>query len=238
MPLTRVNLPCRFALLDIEGTLSPLAFVRDVMFPYAGERLQAFVESRWGDPVVREAALQVGRDCPGVAVDTAASLIAACRSLMARDAKATGLKALQGMIWDEGFRSGAIRPPLFSDVPDALRSWKGTGIGLAIYSSGSIPAQVQFFRHSEAGDLTPIFDRHFDTTTGPKKEPGSYESIARELGMRPGMVAFFSDVVAELDAARSAGMCTVFLDRPGNAPEMPGTHPVINSLALIEWLSA
>lgn len=238
MPPVRHGLACRFALLDIEGTVSPLSFVRDVMFPFAGERLQSFVESRWDTPGVREAAIQVGRDCPGRPIETPGALVAECRALMARDAKATGLKALQGLIWDEGFRSGAIKPPLFEDVPDALREWKRQGIVLGVYSSGSIAAQVQFFRHAEAGDLTPLFSRHFDTTTGPKKEPGSYLAIAGALRLEPGKVAFFSDVAAELDAARKAGMATVFLDRPGNAPDSPGIHPVVTSLAQVEWISA
>lgn len=238
MPSARVTLPCRFALLDIEGTVSPLAFVRDVMFPYAGERLEAFVESHWGEPALQEVTRQISADCPGVKIENSVGLTAACKNLMARDAKATGLKALQGMIWDDGFRSGAIRPPLFPDVPDTLRSWKAAGLGLGIYSSGSIGAQVQFFRHTEAGDLTHLFSRHFDTTTGPKKEASSYAKISQILAYQPDEIAFFSDVVAELDAARSAGMRTVFLDRPGNAPESPGDHPAINSLELVQWRSA
>jgi len=238
MSKARVSLPCRFALLDIEGTVSPLSFVRDVMFPYAGERLETFITSHWHEPAVLEAARQVAQDCPGVKVDGPEGLIAACKALMGRDAKATGLKAIQGMIWDHGFRAGAIRPPLFSDVPEALRAWKYAGLGLGIYSSGSVAAQVQFFRHAEAGDLTTLFSHHFDTITGPKKQPESYGKIAREVGLNPGEIAFFSDVAAELDAARSAGMRTIFLDRPGNAPESPGSHPVVNSLALVEWQSA
>lgn len=238
MSKARVSLPCRFALLDIEGTVSPLSFVRDVMFPYAGERLETFIKSHWNEPAVLEAARQVAHDCPGVKADGPEGIIAACKALMSRDAKATGLKAIQGMIWDHGFRAGAIRPPLFSDVPDALSAWKCAGLGLGIYSSGSVAAQVQFFRHAEAGDLTPFFSHHFDTTVGPKKEPESYGKIARELERNPGEIAFFSDVVAELDAARSAGMRTVFLDRPGNLPESPGSHPVVSSLALVQWQSA
>ncbi|MBU6295508.1 MAG: acireductone synthase [Planctomycetes bacterium] len=213
-----------------------MSFVRDVMFPFAAERLAEFINASWGSPELKEVARQVGVD-PGVPVATTpGALIESCRAMMARDAKATGLKSLQGMIWDRGFRSGDIRPPLFDDVPSALASWKRAGIGLGIYSSGSVAAQLQFFRHSLAGDMTPLFSSHFDTTIGSKRQAESYGAIARELGRHPETIAFFSDVSGELDAALSAGMRTVFLRRPGNSPDDPGAHPVIDDLGLIEWI--
>jgi len=232
----RFRLSCRFALLDIEGTVSPLSFVRDVMFPFAAERLAEFINASWGSPELKEVARQVGVDLGLPVATTPGALIESCRAMMARDAKATGLKSLQGMIWDRGFRSGDIRPPLFDDVPSALASWKRAGIGLGIYSSGSVAAQLQFFRHSLAGDMTPLFSSHFDTTIGSKRQAESYGAIARELGRHPETIAFFSDVSGELDAALSAGMRTVFLRRPGNSPDDPGAHPVIDDLGLIEWI--
>lgn len=232
----RVRLSCRFALLDIEGTVSPLSFVRDVMFPFAAERLAEFINASWGSPELKEVARQVGVDLGLPVATTPGALIESCRAMMARDAKATGLKSLQGMIWDRGFRSGDIRPPLFDDVPSALASWKRAGIGLGIYSSGSVAAQLQFFRHSLAGDMTPLFSSHFDTTIGSKRQAESYGAVARELGRHPETIAFFSDVSGELDAALSAGMRTVFLRRPGNSPDDPGAHPVIGDLGLIEWI--
>lgn len=231
-PLT---LSCRVALLDIEGTVSPLAFVRDVMFPFAAERLESFVSGKWCEPAMAEIARQVACDTGETELLTPAEVVKACRALMARDAKATGLKALQGLIWDEGFRSGALRPPLFEDVPETLKTWRQSGIDLAIYSSGSIGAQIQFFRHAEAGDLTPLFSRHFDTTTGPKKVSASYSTIAGKMGLAPNQVAFFSDIVEELDAARHSGMVTVLAERPGNPPVSANGHPAISDFWEIEW---
>ena len=42
------------ALIDIEGTVGSIAFVRDVLFPYASARLDAYVAEHEGDPKVRE----------------------------------------------------------------------------------------------------------------------------------------------------------------------------------------
>ena len=56
----------------------------------------------------------------------------------------------------------------------------------------------------------------FDTTTGPKREAASYAAIAADMGLAPRQVLFVSDVGAELDAARAAGMATALAVRPGN----------------------
>ena len=58
----------------------------------------------------------------------------------------------------------------------------------------------------------------FDTTNaGMKMEKGSYEGIAKEMGQRVDRVLFLSDNVAEVRAARGAGMRALLVDRPGNA---------------------
>lgn len=237
MPAIRA-LSCRVALLDIEGTVSPLAFVRDVMFPFAADRLDPFVSAHWGEATVQAISAQVARDIGKDSLCEPQQLVTACRELMARDAKATGLKSLQGQIWDEGFRSGALRPPLFAEVPEVLKQWHDSGVVLAIYSSGSIGAQIQFFRHAESGDLTPLLSRHFDTTTGPKKVSDSYTAIAQHLGVAPAQVAFFSDIVEELDAARQSGMVTLLVERESNPPVNANGHRTIRDFREVTWESA
>jgi len=64
---------------------------------------------------------------------------------MDRDVKSTGLKQLQGLIWDEGYRAGAFQSPVYPDVAPALKRWHDAGKIIAIYSSGSIAAQKVFF---------------------------------------------------------------------------------------------
>ncbi len=149
--------------------------------------------------------------------------------LMDRDRKSTALKSLQGKIWKSGFESGELKGTLFDDVPDAFRRWSNAA-RVAIYSSGSVEAQELFFRHSTAGDLTPLISAYFDTRTGPKMDTASYAAIASQLEVEPRALIFFSDSVRELDAARQAGCATRLVVRPGNPPlpDIQG-HEVIDS---------
>ena len=130
------------------------------------------------------------------------------------------LKTLQGLIWEGYLRTGLqVSCP---DVVPVLRAWHAAGLRLYVYSSGSVVAQKVLFAHTADGDLTPLFSGYFDTTTGPKQERASYEAIARTTGDAPATMLFLSDVDAELDAARAAGMQTARLLRPADTP--PGAH--------------
>jgi enolase-phosphatase E1 len=148
---------------------------------------------------------------------------------MDRDRKSTALKALQGRIWDEGFRAGLLRAPVYPDVAPALGRWNAGGVEACIFSSGSVLAQRLVFGHSSAGDLTPLLAAFFDTTTGPKREPDSYRSIAAVRGRAPTDWLFLSDTAEELDAARAAGMQTALVVRPGAAERAVTAHPVVRS---------
>lgn len=240
--------PLRFAgrgvLLDIEGTTSSVRFVYDVMFPFARRELPAYLAAHWGEPDLADAAEQVARDAGHESLDTwqratgrapAALVLAEALRLMDGDVKATGLKLLQGLVWRSGYASGELRSHLYDDVPEAVRSWRAAGRDVRIYSSGSVEAQRLFFGHTEHGDLLPLFGGHYDTRTGAKRESESYRRIAAEFGLPGSSILFLSDVVAELDAAREAGLRTGLCLRPGNAPVEPGHgHPEIRSFAQIE----
>lgn len=227
----------RALLLDIEGTTTPLAFATDTLFPYARHHVRGFLERRGTEPGVRqdvellrqehEADDRGGRQPPPWA-DTLAGSLAYIAFLMDQDRKSTGLKALQGRIWEEGFRSGALRGDLYPDVPPALARWRTQGRLIAIFSSGSVLAQKLVFATARAGDLTPQVHAYFDTTTGPKREAESYRRIAHELGLAPAHVLFISDVAEELDAARGAGLQTALCvrDAAGGAGE---AHPLVTT---------
>ena len=219
----------KLILLDIEGTVSPLAFVHDVMFPYARQRAGAYVVTHWGSAVIA----QLAHDAGVPAFASPAEAEAAVYRLMDADAKVTGLKQLQGMIWEEGFRTGELRSTLFEDVPQALADWGQMGREIRIYSSGSIHAQKLFFAHTESGDLTPHFSGYYDTPTGSKRETASYTAIAADCGLPTEQILFVSDLVEELNAACAAGMTTAFALRLGNKPVPPHDHPVITTFSEI-----
>lgn len=213
-------MPIRAILTDIEGTTSSIAFVHDVLFPYAREHLPSFVRTHADEPEVRRCLQETAREARRPDAGTE-ELIGVLIGWIDEDRKATPLKALQGMLWERGYATGAYRSHVYPDVPGRLREWKAAGLRIYVYSSGSVPAQKLLFAHTEAGDLTPLFDGYFDTRTGAKREQAAYARIVGEIGFAPAQVLFLSDVVAELDAARAAGLGTVLVcrGREGCPPE-------------------
>ena len=202
-------------LLDIEGTTTSIAFVKDRLFPFAAEALDEFLVTHGTAPAVAAILAEVPGD------DPAATL----RGWMAADAKVTPLKALQGLIWHQGYADGRLRGHLWPDVAACLRGWAAAGVTLAIYSSGSVAAQRDLFGHSEAGDLVPLFAGFFDTRIGGKREAPSYTAIATALGLPPGEILFLSDVAEELDAAVAAGLQACQLVRAADGTVASGRHP-------------
>jgi len=234
-------------LLDIEGTTTPVNFVYGVLFPYARTHIPNFLATHGQTPTVQADLRQlrheydqeldraelpdwVGNPLTDTPIDPtdAGPFI---EYLMERDRKSTGLKALQGKVWDRGYTDGSLQSQLFADVPPALEYWQRSGKPIYIYSSGSIQAQQLLFRYSEYGDLTPLLRGYFDTTTGSKQESDSYQAIATMIGFAPNEILFISDSVAELEAAQIAGFQTRLSRRPGNAPQESGEFVAIETFA-------
>ena len=217
-------------LTDIEGTTSAVSFVFDVLFPYAARHLPDFVRQNVERADVAEQIAAVRRDSnePQADVERVVEILL---SWIAEDRKATPLKALQGMVWAQGYQAGQLKGHVYPDAVEALKRWHQAGYQLFVYSSGSIQAQKLIFGCSEAGDLTPLFSGYFDTTSGPKREAQSYTNIQQAIGVEPQDILFLSDIVEELDAAQSAGLKTCGLAREGG--EL-GSHITVDSFTGIE----
>jgi enolase-phosphatase E1 len=222
-------MPIKAILTDIEGTTSAVSFVFDVLFPYAAKHLPAFVRQHAGRADVAEQLAVVRRDSNEPQADVE-RVIEILLGWIAEDRKATPLKALQGMVWEQGYQAGQLKGHVYPDAVDALKGWHQEGYQLFVYSSGSIQAQKLIFGCSEAGDLTPLFSGYFDTTSGPKREAQSYANITQAINVEVGQILFLSDIVEELDAARAAGMATCGLAREGG--ELAG-HVTVDSFARI-----
>ncbi|MEO8482412.1 MAG: acireductone synthase [Acidobacteriota bacterium] len=236
----------RLVLLDIEGTTTPIAFVHDVLFPFARLRL--------GDWLTRHAGTDSRRDIvetlrvehaadlargeavgPGYDNQDDNAVVAYATWLMDRDRKSPGLKRWQGLIWEEGYQAGLLHGEVYPDVPPAIRRWRMSGVDVAIYSSGSELAQRRLFASTAHGDLTPLFSGFFDTAVGPKTEPTSYRRIASALAHEPASTLFVSDVTHELRAADAAGCQTRLCLRPGNANQPDaGGYVTLTSFADIQ----
>ena len=213
----------RGILLDIEGTTTPIAFVHDVLFSYARDHVREFLAA---NPAAEDIALlreehavdvKEGRNPPSLTNESIAEYV---EWLIALDRKSTGLKSLQGKIWRQGYLDGSLQSQVFADVAPAFERWRERGLRISIFSSGSVLAQQLLFAHTTAGDLTPAIASYFDTNVGKKGEAESYRKIAAAIGLEPEQILFISDVVAELDAAKDAGMKIVLSIRSGNAPQL------------------
>jgi len=198
---------------DIEGTTSSIRFVHDVLFPYARQHISEFVHTHAEDPEVatqlNEVRLETGKELD---VD---GIVKQLIAWIDEDKKITPLKALQGMIWEEGYHKGELAGHLYDDAIEYLRKWHDMNIKLYVFSSGSVQAQKLLFGHSKAGDLTQLFSGFFDTRIGNKRETASYRKILQEIHLPGNEVLFLSDIIEELDAAKQAGMKTVLLAREG-----------------------
>jgi enolase-phosphatase E1 len=229
-------------LLDVEGTTTPLRFVQAVLFPYARAHAEEFLrrapasEANAMVSTLRAEHLAEPRGDetlpPWDAGDGLRSALQYVFWLMDRDRKSTALKALQGRVWEEGYRTGALRGEVYPDVPVAFARWRRQGRDIAIFSSGSVLAQKLIFGCSTAGDLRPYIRAYFDTNTGAKREAESYRRIAAALDRAPAEVLFVSDVVEELDAARTAGMQTALCVREGGGP-VRGRHSVVHDFEAV-----
>jgi enolase-phosphatase E1 len=93
---------------DVEGTVTSIAFVKDVLFPYAKEHLPDFVRANRDTDKVADLlaqARELGK-MPNADIEETISLL---QSWITQDRKAPPLKALQGMIWQAGYQNGEIK---------------------------------------------------------------------------------------------------------------------------------
>lgn len=205
-------------ILDIEGTVCPITFVKDTLFPYFLEQLHPILSSLQfpldkADPVAN-----ICLQFPSHVQQDETSLITYIRQLVASDTKDPVLKSLQGLVWKKGYDNGDLVAPIYDDAIALITT---SSEPIYIYSSGSVAAQKLLFLHVKGNlDLTPHLAGYFDiTTSGHKQDSTSYKSILHAIGNpEPATVTFYSDSPAEVRAAIEAGMKATIVVRPGNGP--------------------
>jgi enolase-phosphatase E1 len=233
----------RIILLDVEGTTTPIAFVYEVLFPYASRKLEPFLCKHFQDSDIQslieefEAQRQLDErqrlQPPSWSNDPdearLCSTVAYAQWLIAKDSKCTPLKSLQGKIWQEGFTTGELLGQVYPDVPPAFARWRRQKRDICIYSSGSVLAQQLLFRTVVSGDLTSEIAGFFDTRMGIKTHSDSYKKIATSLGRTPCEFLFISDALKEVEAAQSAAMQALLCDRAGSPTSpLPGRKVIRN----------
>lgn len=224
---------CRHLLLDVEGCTTAISFVKDTLFPYVLEHIDAYLAALPPDEcdalagaLRKDLTPEQGRQCvrdgaDGGSADNCASMV---RYMVSHDLKLASLKALQGQMWRGGYEGGTLRGHVYPDLMPTLQWMRSAGVRVYIYSSGSVQAQRLLFGHSLDGDLLPLLDGHYDIpTAGNKHEAASYAAICDHIGIPASDLVFCSDSEAELEAAKNAGVGhAVMTVRPGNAPLTAG----------------
>jgi 2,3-diketo-5-methylthio-1-phosphopentane phosphatase len=225
-------------LLDIEGCTTAISFVKDTLFPYVLEHLDAFLNGLQPteyNSLLHNLSHDLTPEQLSKAEVDATDCASMVRFMVSNDLKLASLKALQGQMWKSGYERGDLKGHVYSDVIHALQWMQSHGVKVYIYSSGSVQAQKLLFGYSIQGDLCEFFDGHFDiTTSGNKKNASSYQSICEALNITPSELVFCSDAEAELAAAKEAGVGHAIMTiRRGNAPLTPHgrkAYPQIFSL--------
>ena len=210
----------KFILTDIEGTTTSVSFVYEILFPYFRNNIQQLKDLQ-KLPEVHEAfeqTIKLAKELDGVQIIETDEIINKLLEWSLADKKITPLKTLQGILWENGYKSGEIKGHVYSDVKENLEKWKNNGIELGVFSSGSVAAQKLIFGYSELGDLTGNFEHYFDTKTGGKRDADTYSKISKEIHFEPSQILFLSDIKEELEAAKEAGFQTIQLIRDGNSP--------------------
>ncbi len=210
-------------LFDIEGTTTDIKFVHEVLFPYARENMQSFLENTTSSDVTE--ILETIKNKNNV--NSREEVLELLLRWIQEDKKITELKDLQGLLWESGYINGDYKAHLYPEVINCFKKWSDNNFKIYIYSSGSVKAQKLLFKYSVQGDLTPLISGYFDTNIGAKREVQSYQNILDELKLAASEVTFFSDIEEELDAAAEIGIKTLHLNRDGLYNE--SRHKIINS---------
>lgn len=223
----------KFILTDIEGTTTSVSFVYEILFPYFRNNIQQLKDLQHL-PEVHEAfeqTIELAKELDGVQLIETNEIINKLLDWSLADKKITPLKTLQGILWENGYKSGEIKGHVYSEVKENLENWKSNGIQLGVFSSGSVAAQKLIFGYSEIGDLTPNFSYYFDTKTGGKREVDTYNKISEEINIPPSEILFLSDITEELEAAKECGYQTVQLVREGTVENWDKTAKNFDELA-------
>ncbi|EMG51070.1 UTR4 Enolase-phosphatase E1 [Candida maltosa Xu316] len=215
-------------ILDIEGTVCPITFVKDELFPYFIEKLPSFL-SQITFPISTTTTstnpiIPILQKLPESITTSSETVFSHFKSLVDQDIKDPILKSIQGIVWKLGYENGDLSAPIYTDAISFIDNYPTTTLDkkIYIYSSGSVNAQKLLFGHvrKENGvvDLNSKLSGYFDiTTSGYKNQSSSYVNILKDINKEGSQVLFLSDNVHEVEAAIQAGMESYVVVRPGNA---------------------
>lgn len=222
-------------LFDIEGTVAPISFVHETLFPYSRKKLSEYLykyplseKLRTNLEMEHKQDLAAGT-YNGVLDQSTESHIKYFNFLISVDRKSSVLKEIQGEIWKQGYESGEIKSNLYEDTLPYFENIQKKEKKIYIYSSGSVLAQKLIFGFSMQGNLNPLISGYFDTAVGPKRNSESYRNILNAIGVDGRETCFFTDIQEEAEAASILGISCFLMDREGNVKIENPKYPVLKS---------
>ena len=175
-------------LLDIEGTTTPIAFVHDVLFPYARARVAVVPRKSHGsDDEIRKISRRPSR--PAAAIGEPATSrrerhrLGYVHALIDRDRKSGPLKALQGRIWEQGYAIGELKGEVYPDVlrrPSRAGLPAASGLGSSRREACSRSSSVRELDGRRSVPVSQLSLRHGRRSEG---RGGSYRRIVETLGV-------------------------------------------------------
>jgi enolase-phosphatase E1 len=213
-------------LSDIEGTTTSIAFVHQVLFPYARKHIRSMIQAFESNTLEMTADQKEILDLAICTikrhdhVNEADEISDLLEKWIDQDLKETSLKSIQGVLWQKGYEQGAFQGHVYADAYERLKQWHDQNLPMYLFSSGSVDAQKRLFQYSTYGDLRGFWRGYFDTNVGSKREVLSYQKIAQEICQREKVqtqeILFLSDILEELEAAKQAGMSVAWSIRDEN----------------------
>ncbi|KAB0405556.1 hypothetical protein E2I00_003257 [Balaenoptera physalus] len=139
-------------LLNIEGTTTPIAFVKDILFPYIN--VKEYLQTHWEEEECQQdvnllwkqaeedSRLDGALPIPAASGNGAGDLQRMIQAVvdnvcwqMSLDRKTTALKQLHGHMWRAAFKAGSMKAEFFEDVVPAVRKWREAGMNEGVYLS-------------------------------------------------------------------------------------------------------
>ncbi|GFQ68287.1 enolase-phosphatase E1 [Trichonephila clavata] len=162
-------------ILDIEGTMTSIDFIRENVFPYAESHLEDFIMNNWEE--VKEIGLllqQQSGDSKGNSEDLIPlpqvpttenideiqnfqrALVFYVKQRMNANRNDPAMKKIQGLVLRNAFRSGDIIAEIYPDTVKALETWSLENKQVFTYSTGIREVQVEFFKNTNFGNKAQV----------------------------------------------------------------------------------
>lgn len=215
----------RAIVFDILGTASKSGFLEKVLFPFLKINLDNYVNTHWTKKEfvklyhrILEQSVEFQKKeastplvLPHDSGQAKTSLLDFINFVTDNGINAPSVTELRFKVWFEGYQQSKLRTPIYSDVPNRIRTWFAEGIKFYVFSNTWIEAQKALLRNTNHGDLTTLIAGHYDNDFGLLLEPDSWRRLCTDIREQANDVLFLTKSPLEGRAAAEAGLNVVLV---------------------------